>query len=75
MIDYETRQTKVTRCEFVVKTPVNWVELEKVYHHVAQAWRNRSQVCNQSLYDDTIRVTVTDEAVVLYYEVVETTSS
>lgn len=66
MKHYETQVVSQNRVEFHMATPADWIDVEKMYHHALQR-AERDLGSGGAIGDDTVKVRVGDDVVVVYY--------
>lgn len=73
MKDYSKRQVTTVRHEYRMVTPADWVDVDKMWHHAAHAWRQLKGLDNlQPDYvpsAEALQYSTHDEYVVISFEV------
>ena len=64
MAQFETRDKRTIRHEYVLPDPVNWAEVGKAFSAAHQAYED----ANGRAADDSIWVTHADEEIIIYWE-------
>lgn len=64
MAEFTSRDVTTVRCEFVLRRPTNWAEVDKVKAAISQELKQ----LGLSESDDRVTVDATDKEIVFWYE-------
>jgi hypothetical protein len=63
MADWMSRTVTTVRKEYILPSPTNWVEAEKVFAAI------RNELNDKRTYDDTVKIEARDDEIVFWFAV------